>query len=196
MKYEPFGNKLLVQRDQAVKVSKGGVILADVSLRKATTGAVVAKGDDVLGDLEPGDRVWFGRWGGIGCDEDASVFDDDGQLVISEEEVFLSQRPGCAVTPLDDRVLVRAEKKEKTHRGIIIPDNQKSRKDGTWFGTVLAVGLGKIKKRSGDNTASCRPTIVETGWRVVCGRNWSATVEVDGEELVVVREPDVLGRVT
>lgn len=194
MNYEPIGNRVLVQRDKAETVSKGGVILADVSLKKATTGTVVSRGDSLLEDLQPGDRVWFGRWGGIGTDEDASVFGDDGLLVISEDEVFMSQRPGCAVTPLSDRVLVRPEKKARTTGGLIIPEKYQDDKS-TWFGTVVAAGYGKIRK--GKQFKSNRsPNSVEMGWRVVCGRNYSATVTVGGEKLVIVREPDVLGRVT
>ena len=88
--------------------------------------------------------------------------------------------------PLHDRVLIRRiEQEEKTSGGIIIPDTAKEK---PMEGEVMAVGSGAIKE---DGTV--RPLDVKVGDRVLFGK-WSGTeVKMDGEELVIMRESDVMG---
>ena len=88
--------------------------------------------------------------------------------------------------PLHDRVLVRRiEADEKTTGGIIIPDTAKEKPQE---GEVVAVGTGA---RSDDGTVT--PLDVKAGDRILFGK-WSGTeVKVDGEELLIMKESDVLG---
>jgi chaperonin GroES len=88
--------------------------------------------------------------------------------------------------PLQDRVLIRRlESEEKTAGGIIIPDTAKEK---PMEGEVIAVGPGT---RTEDG--KLHPLDVKAGDRVLFGK-WSGTeVKVDGEELVIVKESDVLG---
>jgi chaperonin GroES len=88
--------------------------------------------------------------------------------------------------PLQDRVLIRRlEGEEKTAGGIIIPDTAKEK---PMEGEVVAVGPGT---RSEDG--KLHPLDVKAGDRVLFGK-WSGTeVKIDGEELVIVKESDVLG---
>ncbi len=88
--------------------------------------------------------------------------------------------------PLHDRVLVRRlEQDEKTAGGIIIPD---SAKEKPMEGEVLAVGAGHINE-NGD----VRPLDVKEGDVVVFSK-WSGTeLTVDGEELLVMKESDIIG---
>ena len=88
--------------------------------------------------------------------------------------------------PLQDRVLIRRlESEEKTAGGIIIPDTAKEK---PMEGEVVAVGPGT---RSEDG--KLHPLDVKPGDRVLFGK-WSGTdVKIDGEELVIVKESDVLG---
>ena len=91
-----------------------------------------------------------------------------------------------AFKPLHDRVLVkRVQSEEKTKGGLIIPDTAKEKPAE---GEVVAVGEG-ARKDSGELIAMS----VKTGDRVLFGK-WSGTeVTVDGEELLIMKESDILG---
>jgi chaperonin GroES len=88
--------------------------------------------------------------------------------------------------PLHDRVLVRrVEAEEKTLGGIIIPDTAKEK---PMEGEVVAVGPGA---RGEDGTV--QPLDVKAGDRVLFGK-WSGTeVKLDGEELIIMKESDLMG---
>ena len=88
--------------------------------------------------------------------------------------------------PLQDRVLIRrVESEEKTTGGIIIPDTAKEK---PMEGEVIAVGPGT---RSEDG--KLHPLDVKAGDRVLFGK-WSGTeVKIDGEELMIAKESDILG---
>ena len=88
--------------------------------------------------------------------------------------------------PLHDRVLVRrVQEEEKTKGGIIIPDTAKEKPQE---GEVVAVGTGA---RGDDNEIV--PMEVKAGDRILFGK-WSGTeVNVGGEELLIMKESDILG---
>ena len=88
--------------------------------------------------------------------------------------------------PLHDRVLVRRVKEEeKTKGGIIIPDTAKEKPQE---GKVIAVGPGA---RSEDGKVT--PLDVKVNDRILFGK-WSGTeVTIDGEELIIMKESDILG---
>jgi len=91
-----------------------------------------------------------------------------------------------AFRPLHDRVLVRRlEAEEKTAGGIIIPDSAKEKPSE---GEIVAVGSGA---RAEDGKVT--PLDVKAGDRVLFGK-WSGTeVKVDGEDLLIMKEGDLLG---
>ena len=91
-----------------------------------------------------------------------------------------------AFRPLHDRVLIRrVESEEKTVGGIIIPDTAKEK---PMEGEVVAAGPGA---RSEDG--KLQPMDVRTGDRVLFGK-WSGTeVKLDGEELIIMKESDIMG---
>ena len=91
-----------------------------------------------------------------------------------------------AFRPLHDRVLVRRiEAEEKTAGGIIIPDNAKEKPSE---GEVIAVGEGAYNE-DGDRI---KPD-VKVGDRVLFGK-WSGTeVKLDGEDLLIMKESDIMG---
>ncbi len=91
-----------------------------------------------------------------------------------------------AFKPLHDRVLVRrVQSDEKTKGGLIIPD---SAKEKPAEGEVIATGEG-ARKDSGELIAPS----VKAGDRVLFGK-WSGTeVTIDGEELLIMKESDILG---
>ena len=88
--------------------------------------------------------------------------------------------------PLHDRVLVRrVEAEEKTAGGIIIPDTAKEKPQE---GEVVAVGAG-VKAEDGKVT----PLDVKAGDKILFGK-WSGTeVKLDGEDLIIMKETDILG---
>ncbi|MBC2653187.1 co-chaperone GroES [Novosphingobium flavum] len=88
--------------------------------------------------------------------------------------------------PLHDRVLVRrVEAEEKTAGGIIIPD---SAKEKPAEGEIVAVGNG-----ARDENGKVNPLDVKVGDRVLFGK-WSGTeVKVSGEDLLIMKESDILG---
>ena len=88
--------------------------------------------------------------------------------------------------PLHDRVLVRRiEQMEKTAGGIIIPDTAKEKPQE---GEVIAAGAGT---RSEDGKLT--PLDVKAGDRILFGK-WSGTeVKIDGEELLIMKESDIMG---
>ncbi len=89
-------------------------------------------------------------------------------------------------TPLHDRVLVRrVEEAETTRGGIIIPDTAK---DKPQEGEVIAVGKGKINEEG-----KVRPLDVKEGDRVLFGKYSGTEIKIDGEELVIMREEEILG---
>ena len=90
------------------------------------------------------------------------------------------------IRPLHDRVIVkRLEEERKTASGIVIPDNAAEKPDQ---GQVLAVGPGK-RDENGKHVA----LDVKVGDRVLFGKYAGQTVKVDGEELLVMREEDIMG---
>ena len=91
-----------------------------------------------------------------------------------------------AFRPLHDRVLVRRiEAEEKTAGGIIIPDNAKEKPQE---GQVVSVGTGA---RADDGRIT--PPDVKPGDKILFGK-WSGTeVKVDGEDLIIMKESDILG---
>ncbi len=88
--------------------------------------------------------------------------------------------------PLGDRVLVkRVEEESKTKGGIIIPDTAKEKPQE---GEVIAVGPG-----ARDETGKVQPLELKAGDKILFGK-WSGTeVKVEGEDLIIMKESDVLG---
>ncbi|MSP83139.1 MAG: co-chaperone GroES [Alphaproteobacteria bacterium] len=88
--------------------------------------------------------------------------------------------------PLHDRVVVRRiEGEDKTKGGIIIPDTAKEK---PMEGEVVAVGPG-----ARDENGKINPLDVKDGDRIIFGK-WSGTeVKIDGEELLIMKESDIMG---
>jgi len=90
-----------------------------------------------------------------------------------------------AIRPLRDRVLVkRLESEEKTKGGIIIPD---AAKEKPLEGKVMAAGSGKLLE-----DGKIRPLDLKVGDKILFGKYTGTEVKVDGEEMVILREDDVL----
>lgn len=92
------------------------------------------------------------------------------------------------VRPLDDRVVVEPlEAEDKTAGGILLPDSAKQKPQR---GRVLAVGPGKLRD-SGDRSV----VAVAKGDEVIYGRYAGTDVEVEGREVKILRETDILAKV-
>ena len=90
------------------------------------------------------------------------------------------------IRPLHDRVIVkRLEEERTTASGIVIPDSATEKPDQ---GMVLAIGSGKK-----DDNGKAIALDVKVGDKVLFGKYAGQTVKVDGEELLVMREEDIMG---
>ena len=93
------------------------------------------------------------------------------------------------IQPLHDRVIVkRIDEGEQVRGGIIIPD---SAKEKSQEGEVIAAGLGKYKE-----DGSRQPLDVNAGDRVLFGKYGGSEITVNGEELLIMREDEILGIIT
>jgi|SRR3989440_9693185 chaperonin GroES len=91
--------------------------------------------------------------------------------------------------PLGDRVIVKAvEEDETTASGIVLPDTAKEKPQR---GKVLAVGDGKVSEESGKRI----PLDVTEGDEVLYSKYGGTDIVIDGEDLLVLRESDVLAKV-
>ena len=89
------------------------------------------------------------------------------------------------IRPLHDRVIVkRLDNERKTASGIVIPDNAAEKPDQ---GEIVAVGPGKRDDNGKVNTLD-----VKVGDRVLFGKYSGQTVKVEGDELLVMREEDIM----
>ncbi len=90
------------------------------------------------------------------------------------------------IRPLNDRVVIkRLETKEKTVSGIVIPVSAAEKPD---IGEVVAVGAGKLLE-----SGKRQEMTVKVGDRVLFGKYSGQTVKVDNDELLVMREEDIMG---
>ena len=91
-----------------------------------------------------------------------------------------------AFRPLGDRVLVRrVEEEQKTKGGIIIPDTAKEKPQE---GVVVAVGPG-----ARDDSGKVQPLDLKAGDRILFGKWSGSEIKLDGEDLLIMKESDVLG---
>ena len=90
------------------------------------------------------------------------------------------------IRPLHDRVIVkRLEEERTTASGIVIPDSAAEKPD---TGEVIAIGTGKVL-----DDGKSRALDVKPGDKIIFGKYSCQTVKVDGEELLVMREEDIMG---
>lgn len=90
------------------------------------------------------------------------------------------------IRPLHDRVIVkRLDNERKTASGLVIPDNAAEKPDQ---GEVIAVGPGKR-----DDSGKLLAVDVKVGQRVLFGKYAGQAVKIDGEEVLVMREEDIMG---
>jgi chaperonin GroES len=102
------------------------------------------------------------------------------------KDLFVLKENDMTFRPLHDRILVRRlESEEKTKGGIIIPDTAKEK---PMEGEVIAVGSG-----ARDEAGKLVPLDVKAGDRILFGK-WSGTeIKLDGEDLLIMKESDVMG---
>jgi chaperonin GroES len=90
------------------------------------------------------------------------------------------------IRPLHDRVIVkRLEEERRTASGIVIPDSAAEKPDQ---GEIVAVGSGKILE-----DGKVRPIAVKVGDRILFGKYSGQAFKMDGEELLQMREEDIIG---
>jgi len=98
----------------------------------------------------------------------------------------MAKKKTTAITPLDDRVLVKPqEAEEKTASGIYLPEGAKEKPQN---GTIVAAGPGKLND-DGDRT----PLTVQTGDTVLYGKYAGTEIDIDGDTHMIMRESELLG---
>jgi chaperonin GroES len=103
-----------------------------------------------------------------------------------EDQKEIEQIMTTNIQPLHDRVLVkRIAEGEQIRGGIIIPDSAKEKPQE---GEVIAAGLGKFREDGSRQALDVKP-----GDRVLFGKYTSSEIKVDGEELLIMREDEILG---
>lgn len=91
-----------------------------------------------------------------------------------------------SIRPLHDRIVVRrVEEEQKTAGGILLPGSAQEKPQQ---GEIIAVGNGQVRENG-----EVRPLDVQVGDKVLFGQYAGQTVKVDGEELLIMKEADVLG---
>ena len=91
----------------------------------------------------------------------------------------------ASIKPLGDRVVVRpGEAEEKTESGLFIPDTAKEKPQR---GTVVSVGPGRVEDGKKVDMS------VQTGDQVLYGKYSGTEITIDGEDLIIMRESDILG---
>ena len=106
----------------------------------------------------------------------------NSKTITKEIEVIMKTN----ITPLHDRVIVkRIDEGEQIRGGIIIPDSAKEKPQE---GEVIAAGEGKYKE-----DGPRQPLDFEKGDRVLFGKYSSSDIKIDGEELLIMREDEILG---
>jgi len=92
------------------------------------------------------------------------------------------------LSPLADRVVLKAqEAEEKTASGIILPDTAKEKPQ---MGNVVAVGPGKT-----NDDGNLIPMTLKNGDTVLYGKYSGTEINVDGEDLLIMRESDILAKI-
>ena len=111
------------------------------------------------------------------------------RVLIDSSVSFIALKPGdtfMKIRPLHDRLIVkRLEEERKTASGIVIPDTAAEKPEQ---GEVKAIGKGKVQE-----DGKVRPIDVKVGDKVLFGKYSGQTVKVEGEELLVMREEDIMG---
>lgn len=93
-----------------------------------------------------------------------------------------------SIRPLDDRVVVQPEEAEETTAGgIVLPDSAKEKPQR---GTIVAVGPGRLLDSGNRGALS-----VSVGDKVIYGKYGGSEIEVDGQEMKILRESDILAKV-
>lgn len=96
--------------------------------------------------------------------------------------------PKTVIKPLDDRiVVVRTEPEEKSAGGLFLPENAKEKPQQ---GKILAVGPGKLL----DDGSRAKPDVA-TGDVILFGKYSGTEITVDGVEVIILRESDILAKV-
>src|SRR5580765_6111595 len=113
------------------------------------------------------------------------MFQGPNRRLASQHQKGAVQRM-ASIRPLQDRVIIkRIDEGEQIRGGIIIPDSAKEKPQE---GEVIAVGEGKYKE-----DGSRQALDVKVGDRVLFGKYSSSEIKIDGEELLIMREDEILG---
>ncbi len=187
--FRPLYDHVLISRKQAAD-RVGSIIIPDAHKEKMLEGTVLAVGQGIVNpqtgilrpaDVKVGDRVLFGSQH-VGTDV---KIEDKDLVVCRQNDLATIVREDGTLAPLFDRLVVQRAEGVKQIGRIFVPDSAVTK---TQEGIVVALGSGAILV-SGKQMA----WDIALGDRVLFGKYSGSEVKVDGKELLILREDDVLG---
>ena len=206
----PQGNKVLLRLNEVQDKTIGGILLPSSEQKKPTLGEVVAVGPECnrsAGDgasvVEKGMQVLYSKWGFM----TQEVTMDGDTMVLVKEEDLLGTFPEAnatvedvpRMTPLNDRVLLKVDKKkEATAGGVLLTRTSETMKERPVAATVVVAGPGRYEKGEDEDEGDRKfvKTNVAAGDRVVYFRWAGDALELrSGDTYVIIPERDILGRV-
>lgn len=179
---KPVGDRVLVKVDKEEMKSIGGVLLPANAAKKPTAGQIVAMGDVTL--VKGGERVIYSKYAGT----ELEVAGEEHVLLKEEDVIGVlpSNDKVAQLTPLGDRIMIKAAKAEEKSAGGVLLSAQSAEKPN--FGSVVAVGAGKKKE---DSEEWIKPN-VQVGQTVMYSKYSGTELEEDDEGYIIVRESDIL----
>ena len=192
MKLKPLGDRLIVRAIDEEETTASGLVLPDTAKEKPQKGEVQSgtvrvdrRSDLSRPDFDPvlhAPLPWrlAPRWHSLPSSASPSL---------PNVSLEVTGHMSLKLKPLGDRLIVRAiEEEETTASGLVLPDTAKEKPQK---GEVLAAGDGKINEDTGKRT----PLDVAKGDTVLYSKYGGTEIKVDGEELLVLRESDVLAKI-
>lgn len=204
----PQGNKVLLRLNEVQDKTIGGILLPSSEQKKPTLGEVVSIGpecnrsdDDGASVVEVGMQVLYSKWGFM---TQEITMDGDTMVLVKEEDLLGTfPEPNATVedvprmTPLNDRVLLKVDKKKDTTTGgVLLTQTSATMKERPVAATVVTAGPGRYEQDEGEEEKTFSKTHVAPGDRVVYFRWAGDALELrSGDTYVIIPERDILGRV-
>ncbi|CAN8062070.1 unnamed protein product [Agarophyton chilense] len=191
---QPVAHNILVKVAEAPDSTAGGLFLAASAKEKPTYGEAIGvgpgkyfpNGQKVPMDIEKGDYVLYGKYGGTDLD-----YDGDKHTIITQDDILCKLENGqydaSAVLPVQDRLLVKVDQApEETSSGILL---SKTSQDKSTSGKIVAMGPGRFMENG-----KMEPLAFSIGDTVYYGKYSGAEVEFGGEAHMMIRMADVYAK--
>lgn len=191
---QPASHNILVKIAEAADTTSGGLILTGSAKEQPTYGEAIevgpgkyyANGTKIPMEVQKGDVVLYGKYGGTDVD-----YDGEKHTIVTQDDILCKLKDGKyspdAAVPIFDRLLIKVDQAaEETSQGIIL---SKSAQEKATSGEVVAMGNGRFMENG-----EMEPTAFAVGDTVLYGKYGGTEVEFDGEEYMLIRAADVFAK--